>query len=125
MYLPCNLDIRPCCQCGQQVELLKNKSECAPPDCRPLAVIHCRDMLSINCDRSTCRLSHRSKNVHECRLPASGRSHDCDKFTTIDFQIHAPQGFDVDLAQPVGFAEIERFQQSCHIRDTARARLKW
>jgi hypothetical protein len=97
----------------EQVERLEDESNLLVPDPRQLVVVHRRDFLGVQQVAALRRRVEAANQVHQRRLPGSGRSHDGDILAALDSDRDAPEGVDLLPAHDIGLPQIAGFDE-CH-----------
>ena len=97
-------------QASNEVEFLKNETQLLPANLGSFTVIHACRILPLDEHLPTGRACHGPQQVHQRRLSATRRSHDCHKFPRVYADTDAAQGFHFDLTEFVGFPEIDRLE---------------
>ena len=109
-----DLDIRARAQRGQKIEFLEDESDLALAQPGALAVGKGGEIHAVDGDASRVGAGQSAEQIKERRLAAARRAHDRDELPFLHAEGDATQGWHIDFANPVGFAQFPGFDEGRH-----------
>ena len=109
-----DLDIRARAQRRQKIEFLEDESDFALAQPGALAVGKRREIHAIDGDASRVGAGQSAEQIKKRGLAAARRAHDRDELPFLHAEGNAAQGWHINLANPIGFAQFPGFDEGRH-----------
>jgi hypothetical protein len=101
---------------GKQVEALEDETNLGATQAGALRVGEAGEVLALNDERAGCGGGEAAEDVEEGGFAGAGGADDGDELAGVDGEVDVAQGFDLEFAGAVGFAEMLSGDDGLHRR---------